>query len=281
VKSLANSKISGSRAFIDAGKSKLDGQSQDLLTSIESLMDAVESMRDDVTVRKVRPAGPKLIEIRKSVVSTREDMESIKNYLNTVKPLWKKTWSEELQKIVDEQQFLKHQEELIDELDEDHREMSTMFDNIDELVKKQSGLLANSSQKNNLRLGLREYVPPDPSPGHGGLSTVLTEVKSLAVDPAKRMRAIAQAEKARDQEIGSRKQNEFATELGGFVEQKMLKKTGLPISLKLDVALTQKILVAGGAEEVERLRMLKNEQTLKSMFQVAQAQPLPESPKAE
>ena len=55
----------------------------------------------------------------------------------------------------------------------------------------------------------------------------MTEVKSLAVDPQRRMRAIAQAEKARDKQVTDRKgDNEFAAELGGFVEQRKFKKTG-------------------------------------------------------
>lgn len=225
VRDLANTKVSGSRAFIDAGKSKLDGQSQDLLASIEGLMDAVEGMRDDVTVRRVRPTPSKLAEIKKNIESTREGLDNVRNYVNTVKPAWKKSWSEELRQIVEEQQFLKHQEGLLEELVEDHREMANMFDNIDELVKKQSITLAGGGPK---RLGLREYVPPDPDSSHGGLSTVMTEVKSLAVDPQKRMRAIAQAEKARDKQVTDRKaNNEFAAELGGFVEQKKLKKTGM------------------------------------------------------
>ena len=65
-------------------------------------------------------------------------------------------------------------------------------------------------------LGLREYIPPDPDPNHGGLSTVMTAVKSLAVDPRKRMRAIAQAaEKARDKQVTDREgNNKFAADAG-------------------------------------------------------------------
>ena len=63
--------------------------------------------------------------------------------------------------------------------------------------------------------GSREYIPPDPDQNHGGLSTVMTEVKSLAVDPQRRMRAIAQAEKARDKQLTDRKgNNEFAADAG-------------------------------------------------------------------
>ena len=273
VKTIAATKVSGSRAFIDAGKSKLDCQSQDLLTAIEGLQDAVEGMRDDVTVRRVRPSAAKLAEIKKSIESTREDLDNVRAYVGTAKPNWKKIWAEELQKIVEEQHFLKHQEGLLDELLDDHGQMANMFANIDEVVKKQSVSLGGSGSKR-----LREYIPPDPDQSHGGLSTVMTEVKSLAVDPNKRMQAIAQAEKARDRQNIERKANdEFAAELGGFVEHKKLKKTGESSVSSRNLAK----LCLGGAEETERIRALKNDQTLKSMFSVAVAAPLPESPKAE
>ena len=71
------------------------------------------------------------------------------------------------------------------------------------------------------------------------LSTVMTEVKSLAVDPQRRRRAIAQAEKARDKQVTDREgNNEFAAELGGFVEQRKLKNTGMSSCGWSEVVLT-------------------------------------------
>lgn len=227
VKTIATNKVSGSRAFIDAGKAKLDGRSQDLLTRIEGLMDAVEIMREDVTVRRMRPAPTKMEDLRKQIEASRAELDEVLAYMGTVKPAWKKTWSEELQNVVEEQRFLKHQEELLEEMSEDHREMAAMFENIDELMKKMAPSPGASGQaKNGPRIGLREYIPPEVDRDHQGLSTVMTEVRSLAVDPDRRLKAIQEAEKAREASRDEKKQNEFAKELGGFVDSKQLRKTG-------------------------------------------------------
>jgi chromosome segregation ATPase len=225
VKTLAATQPSAGRAFIEAGKKKLDTRSQDLLTKVEALMDTVEVMRDDVTVRRMRPLPGKLAEMRKEIEDAQTEMQDLRVYINTVRPSWKKTWSNELQNVVEEERFLKHQEEMLHELAEDHRDLSDMFDIIDELMKKQPS--ASTSRGSGTKVGLKEYVPPEPDASHEGLSTVLSEVQSLAVDPEKRLRAIALAEKARDKELADRKNDDaFAAELGGFVDGKMLKKTG-------------------------------------------------------
>lgn len=246
MKSLAANKVSGSRAFIDAGKTKLDGRSQDLLSRIEGLMDTVEAMRDDVTVRRVRPAHHKMEDLRNQIQASRTELDEVLTYLSSVKPAWKKTWSEELQNVVEEQRFLKHQEELLDEMSEDHKEMASMFDNIDELMKKM-GVPANTSgAKSGPKLGLREYIPPEPDKDHQGLSTVMTEVRSLAVDPEKRLRAIQDAEKARIESKGEREHDKFAKELGGFVESKQLRRTGR-VSHRIGVELTDTLYLPRGS----------------------------------
>lgn len=285
VKTVANTKVSGSRAFIDAGKTKLDGQSQDLLTKIETLMDTVEIMREDVTVRRMRPAPHKMEDLRKQIETSRSELDDVLAYMTTVRPAWKKTWSEELQNVVEEQRFLKHQEELLEEMSEDHKEMAGMFENIDELMKKMAPSPGASGQpKGGPRMGLREYIPPEVDRDHQGLSTVMTEVRSLSVDPDRRLRAIQEAEKAREVSRTENKDNEFAKELGGFVDSKQLRKTG-PSSLSLTresrlwpgLMLTRFLINAiGGAEEAERVRQLKNQDALKSMFAAQVA--LPDSP---
>lgn len=293
VKSLAVSKVSSSRAFIDAGKTKLDGRSQDLLTKIEGLMDSVESIRDDVTVRRMRPHNSKMENLRKQIDASRGELDDVLGYMSSVKPAWKKTWSEELQNVVEEQRFLKHQEELLEEMTEDHKEMASMFENIDELMKKMgpsSGSGGSGPSKNPGRMGLRGYVPPEPDKDHQGLETVINEVRSLAVDPEKRLRAIQQAEQARQESAekarqeavaelsgGENKHQEFVNELGSFASSKQLRKTGKFFAHRMrGTVLMMMMIKTGGAEETERVRQIKDQEALKNMFasQVA----LPESP---
>jgi len=100
------------------------------------------------------------------------------------------------------------------------------------------------------------FRPPPPDEGHNGLSTVMLEIRGAAVDPERRMKAIAANQKNREKDLASRA-DEFQAELSGFVGGKKLKMTG-------------------GAEEAERVRQRRNEMTLKAMFNGNTA-PLPSS----
>jgi hypothetical protein len=73
---------------------------------------------------------------------------------------------------------------------------------------------------------------------------VLGEVKALQPNHESRLEAIERAEKARQRELATRNDDEFKRELGNFVEEGKLKKSG-------------------GVEEVERLRKAKDERARK------------------
>jgi len=77
---------------------------------------------------------------------------------------------------------------------------------------------------------------------------VLGEVKGLQVDHESRLEAIARAGRARQKELESRKEGEFKKELGSFVDEGKLKKTG-------------------GVEEVERLRKAREERTKREIWE--------------
>ena len=153
--------------------------------------------------------------------------------------MWKKTWSEELQNIVEEQGFLSHQEEFLEDLVEDHKALTEVYGHVEKVIN-----LRNSTRSHGLRT--RAFRPPPPEEGHTGLGTVMLEIKGAAIDSDKRMEAIEANRKARMKELNSQS-DEFQEELSGFVNGKKLKMTG-------------------GAEEVERVRQKKNDNTLKAMF---------------
>ena len=73
---------------------------------------------------------------------------------------------------------------------------------------------------------------------------VLGEVKALQPNHEGRLEAIERAEKARQKELEGRRDGEFKKELGAFVEEGKLKKSG-------------------GIEEVERLRQVRDERARK------------------
>lgn len=215
VKEIAGTKVAGERAYIDEGKVKLDNRSQDLLTKIEELQDTIDDLKNDVVSRKIKPKPRQMEAIQKAITAGESGLDSLSRYITTVKPMWKKTWEAELQNIVDEQQLLNHQEELLADLRADHENVVTVFEQIQQYVALQ----------NTNKIRKPEYRPPSPEEGHQGLRTVMLEVKGLAPASDKRMKAIEMAEKTRQKETLD-KSDEFAQELSGFVEGKMLKKTG-------------------------------------------------------
>lgn len=238
VRQLASNKVGGARAYIDDGKTKLDSRSQNVLTKMEELQDTVESIKDDVLKRNVSPRPQVLRSIKADIESVNMELQSLKEHIQTVKPMWKKTWEEELQNIVEEQQFLSHQEEFLSDLLEDHKAVSEVYGHVEKVIS-----LRGTGSAKGVRSG-RGFRPPPTE--EGSISNVMMEIRTASVDPNRRMKAIAANEKQREKELAARS-DEFQAELAGFVEGKKLKMTG-------------------GAEEAERVRQKRNESTLKAMF---------------
>ncbi|KAG1899495.1 actin interacting protein 3-domain-containing protein [Suillus fuscotomentosus] len=244
VKQLASVKVGGARGFIDQGKTKLDSRSQNVLTKVEELQDTVEALRDDVLKRHMTPKPQLVKQIQEDIASTATELASLKEHIDTVRPMWKKTWEEELQNIVEEQGFLGHQEEFLTDLLEDHKALVDVFGHVEKVIS----IRGATPGRNNRSRG---FKPPPADEGHTGLSTVMMEIRGAAVDPDRRMKAIEANQKNRERELASRS-DEFQEELTGFVGGKKLRMTG-------------------GAEEVDRVRQRRNELALKAMFNSASA----------
>ncbi|EMD38726.1 hypothetical protein CERSUDRAFT_112454 [Gelatoporia subvermispora B] len=235
VRQLASAKVGGARAYIDDGKTKLDARSSHVLTKMEELQDAVESIKDDVLKRSVSPRPQVLKQLKADVDAVAAELTGLKEHIQTIKPMWKKTWEEELQNIVEEQQFLQHQEEFLSDLLEDQKAVMEVYGHVEKVISLRGGGKTR-----------RAFKPPPLDEGHTGLGTVLLEIRGAAVDQERRMKAIAANEKNREKDLANRS-DEFQNELTGFVVGKKLRMTG-------------------GAEEVERVRQKRNDQTLKAMF---------------
>ncbi|KAF8636367.1 hypothetical protein AX17_003552 [Amanita inopinata Kibby_2008] len=242
VRQLATTSVGGARGYIDSGKNKLDSRSQNLLTEVEKLQDAVESIKDDVTKRHVNPKSQYVKNIKKDMDSVATELESLRGHIKTIKPMWKKTWEEELQNIVEEQQFLAHQEEFLNDLLEDHKAVVEIYGHVEKVIS------LRSTGPNGIRsVRNRNFRPLPADEGHGGLSTVMLELRGAAsIDPERRLKAIEANQKNREKELASRS-DELQAELTDFVGLKKLRMTG-------------------GAEEAERVRQKRNEMTLKAMF---------------
>ncbi|EGG09131.1 uncharacterized protein MELLADRAFT_23004, partial [Melampsora larici-populina 98AG31] len=239
VKQVASTKIAAPRTSINVGKVKLETRSQDLVTKIESLQDTVEDLKQDVTNRKIRPRPATMKSVAESINAVNLDLEELTSQITQLKPSWKKSWEEELQNIVDEQQLLNYQEDLVKDLKEDLTAVSGLFGHVKDYldVRKVS------------KFKPREFIPiGNNSFGGGGglnsiggnprdgLDTVLMQVKALEPKSEPRLKAIEAAERMREKNLKeSGKDDEFAIELAGFVGGKKLKMTG-------------------GTEETERMR---------------------------
>lgn len=240
VKQLATTNVGGARGYIDSGKTNLDTRSQNILTKVEALQDTVETVKDDVLKRHVNPKPQLFRSIKKDIDTAATELESLKEHIKTIKPMWKKTWEEELQNIVEEQQFLNHQEEFLGDLIEDHKAVLEVYGHVEKVISIRGTGPGRKTRKGG------GFIPPPPDEGHTGLSTVMMEIRGAAVDPERRLKAIAANQKNREKDLASRS-DEFQAELSGFVGGKKLKMTG-------------------GAEEVERVRQKRNDMTLKAMF---------------
>ena len=239
VKQLANSNIGGARAYVDSGKKTLDNRTQDVLTKVETLQDRIENVKDDVVKRQVTPEAVYVKMIKKDLDEVITELRSLSEHIVTVKPMWKKTWEEELQNIVEEQQFLTHQEELLGDLLEDHKAMMDVYGHVEKVITLRR-------PNNGARRLARTFRPPPLEEGHEGLGTVMREIRNASVDPEKRLKAIEASQKNREKELASRSDG-LQVEITEFVSQKKLKMTG-------------------GAEEVERVRQKRSDMTLKAMF---------------
>ncbi|CAO1618376.1 unnamed protein product [Sympodiomycopsis kandeliae] len=240
VRAIAAQDVPAERNFIIAGKSKLDTNSQEVLTLIEDLQDVVDDLKSDVLQRGVKPKPAVLKKVTADIDRATKGLSDLENYVQTVKPSWKKTWETELQNIVDEQDFLNHSEGLIADLREDHGALQEVYEDIQQVVKLRSAGRPTGGK----------YIPPLPEEGHEGLSTVMLEVRGQSIDHERRLRALQAAEKNRQKEMSLRSNNEFTDELSGFVTNKAgdgLRKTG-------------------GHLEAERIRAKRDKATLLAMF---------------
>ena len=229
IRHIGNTKISASRSYIEAGKARLDSRSQDLLTKIEELQDSIDDLRTDVVQKRALPKSQVMAENKAQVAATLAELNSLSEHIEAISPSWKQTWSTELKNIVDERDFLKHQDSLIKDLKTDHQALTTVFERIEQYIQVKGG--NPSSYPSNSIARLRDGSRTMNS-GHETLGTILFEVKALEPDSSKRLRAIANAEKARNKDLASRT-DEFSSELGNFVDGKRLKKTGMNLHLSL------------------------------------------------
>jgi hypothetical protein len=236
------------RTYINQGKKAMQEDSEKIVNRVDDLQDLVEDLRKDVVQRGVRPVPRQLEVTAKDLSIATAELKKLQDFLAKEKPLWTKIWEQELQTVCEERDLLTMQEELAADLQDDMEKAAQTFELVEqatkqqnlETEKEQSKGMRSASGRNVINAASFDKVV-DPRQARDG---VLGEVKALQPNHEGRLEAIQRAEKARQRDLETRKDDEFKRELGNFVEEGKLKKSG-------------------GVEEVERLRKAKDERARK------------------
>ncbi|KAK8177001.1 actin interacting protein 3-domain-containing protein [Phyllosticta citrichinensis] len=235
------------RAYVNAGKKTLNDDSEKIVNRVDDLQDLVEDLRKDVVQRGVRPIPRQLDMVAKDIQNATSEVKKLQDFLKKEKPIWTKIWEQELQMVMEDREMLTMQEELALDLQDDLEKLSETFGLVEQATKQQnlqSGGSRTTSGKGMHALQLDAAVDP-----HKAKDGMLNEVRALQPNHESRLEAIERAEKLRQKELESRRGGEFQQELSNFVEEGKLKKSG-------------------GFEEVERLRIAKDERIRKEVFEL-------------
>ncbi|KAI9244314.1 actin interacting protein 3-domain-containing protein [Sporodiniella umbellata] len=230
------SKIVAARIGLEKERHSLLDQSEKTTNRLEDLQDTIDQLNLDLTERKSRPSEAQMNYCAKERETLLEEINCFKSFIAQVKPRWKRTWEYELQVIVKEQQDLKENEFLLDDIKDDFEALSEVLEQIEKI---------RAYQINN-KPTIREFRTAPAEEGFEGMSSVLQQVSTIDVDHERRLRAMEHAEKMRQREIANRV-DEFEKELISFVDNKKLKRTG-------------------GALEIDRLRKLKDEEMIRQNY---------------
>ncbi|CAK9681681.1 Actin interacting protein 3 family protein [Candida parapsilosis] len=231
------------RMYMESCHSKLSDDSDALLTKVDDLQDLMEEMRKDVAQRGVRVGEKQLKHITKEIADAKKSLDEMSNFISNEKSIWKKIWESELDKVCEEQQFFKLQDDLTSDLQEDLQKIQETYELIEQCSIEQSK--GASSKRNKVMANL--HIPEPGESLHDIQGQVLIDIAQLHPNHESRLEAIERAEKLRQRERQLSQLNKFQEELGDFVDDNRLKKSG-------------------GIEEVESLRKQRDQENLKNSF---------------
>ncbi|KAK6338286.1 Bud site selection protein 6 [Orbilia blumenaviensis] len=249
----STSAVSAERIKLVTGKDAFAVDCDGLVSKVDDLQDVIEELRKDVVSRGVRPLPRQIEQVNRDMIAARVELRKMGDYLKREKPMWKKLWERELELVCEEQQFFNLQDELYADLQDDLDKASQTFQLVDECTQQQLKVTGGGGG-GGVRTASRGYVPPideslDPNQAKDG---VLGEIRALRPNHSDRLEAIERAEKMRQQDLEGR-QTPFTQELGKFVEENKLKKSG-------------------GVMEIERQRLQRDEAHRKNYFKKLESQ---------
>ncbi|KAF3384256.1 Bud site selection protein 6 [Penicillium rolfsii] len=240
------------RARVNKGKKELADESERLVSRVDDLQDLVEDLRKDVVQRGVRPLPRQLEGVNRDISTAMKEIKKMQDFLGREKPIWTKIWEKELQLVCEERDQLTMQEDLAADLQDDLEKAAQTFALVEQATKEQALEKAANPGGVTLRATSRTLgIDPtiDPMKAKDNL---LGEVRALQPNHESRLEAIERAEKNRKKELETRRIGLFQKELGSFVQEGKLKKSG-------------------GVEEAERLRNAKDDRIRKEVWERQQA----------
>jgi len=216
------------RAYVNVGKKTLAEDSEKIVNRVDDLQDVVEDLRKDVVARGVRPLPRQLETVSKNISTATAELKKMQEYLKREKPVWTKIWEKELELVCTDRDLLTMQEELATDLEDDLEKATQTFALVEQATKQQNlqsgqgGSVSLRTTSKSLNAIAADH-DVDPMKAKDG---VLGEVRALRPNHETRLEAIERAEKARQKELETRREGEFTKELGNFVEEGRLKKSG-------------------------------------------------------
>ena len=244
------------RKYVNTGKKTVGEESESIVNRVDDLQDLVEDLRKDVVSRGVRPLPRQLEGVSKEISVATADLKKMQEYVKREKPIWTKIWEKELEVVCNDREFLTMQEDLVADLEDDLEKATQTFALVEQATKQQNihaaQVQGGPSALRSTSKGLTSIGPDhdvDPIKAKDG---VLGEVRALQPNHETRLEAIERAEKARLKELESRMEGAFKKELGSFVDEGKLRKSG-------------------GVEEAERLRKVKDDRIRREGYEKQRA----------
>ncbi|KAK7977196.1 Bud site selection protein 6 [Apiospora saccharicola] len=232
-------------SYVTKGRKQLNTDSDRLVGRVDDLQDLIEDLRKDVVHRGVRPLPRQLEDVSKDISGLAQELGKVREYMKREKPIWTKIWEKELEDVCQGRDELKVMEDLMVDLVDDLDKATETFTLVEQATKEQMKDSTTPAARQISRGLVNLGIGADPSTAKEG---VLGEVRALNPNHESRLEAIERAEKLRQKELEGRKDNPLTKELVTFVEEGKLKKSG-------------------GFEEVERARVLKDEQIRRQVWE--------------
>ncbi|KAJ2721684.1 Bud site selection protein 6 [Coemansia sp. Benny D115] len=233
------------RVRIEEGKVRLKTEYRTLNTQFEDLHSLVQEMRKDVAQRGSIPSVPVMKRANSELKTVETGTQALMRFINETRSDWKRTWEEELQNILKEQSFVKDVEQMLGELLDDTKHLEDVLEKLDKIIDLK---LQERSKEDYVPAAATKFIDViSPEEARDAKKEFLMQISCVDIDHEKRLEALKSAEKLRQKELLAAKVNEFEEELGEFVSQRKLRKTG-------------------GTEELERRREEKNIEVMKDML---------------